>query len=208
MIEIHGPVGTSADRCYWALEEIGQPYTVAPFSFRTKDHRTPAFLALNPNGKVPVIRDGDLVLWESLAINRYLATQYAPHLLGEGVAARAHVDQWSIWSQVEYQRSLITLFIQKMFVPEDKRDAEKMAEAEGKIRPLNAVLDAHLEGRDFMVGDSFTLADLDVASVARINIPVGIDLADTPNLARWFVAITERPAYLRVRALDKKVARS
>ncbi|OIP31315.1 MAG: hypothetical protein AUK47_22685 [Deltaproteobacteria bacterium CG2_30_63_29] len=202
MITLYGPPASSAGRCYWTLEEIGLGYETPEFSMKNKDHKAPEFLKLNPNGKVPALVDGDLVLWESIAINAYLAAKYAPALLGTTPPDNARVTQWSVWSQVEYQPPLIALFIQKMFVPAERRDGEVIKKSIEKGEALNAIVDAHLEGRNYMVGDAFTLADLNVASVARLNTIGGISLEARPNLKRWLDAMLDRPARQKVNALE------
>ncbi len=201
MIQIYGSPQSSAGRCYWTLEEAGVPYERVAVSFRDREHKAPAFLRLNPNGKVPVLVDGDLVLWESIAINRYLAEKHQPALLGTGAAERALVDQWSVWSQVDFQPPVIALFIQLVFVPEERRDPAAMDAARAKIGPLVALLNTHLEGRAYMVGAQFTLADLNVASVAKLLASLAIDLGAAPNLTTWLARTQARDAVARVAAL-------
>lgn len=202
MLKIYGSPKSSANRCYWTLEEAGVAYERVSISFTEKEHQSAAFLALNPNGKVPVFVDGDLVLWESLAINRYIAEAYKPSLLGKSASERALTDQWSVWSQVQYQLPVIDLFIQLVFVPEERRSQSVMDAARTKIGPLNAQLDAHLAHSGHMVSDVFTLADLNVASVALLNERIGIDISQHPHLSSWLERTLTRPAKIRVDALD------
>lgn len=201
MIKIYGPVNSSAGRCYWTLEEIGLPWEAPEFSFRTRDHKSPEFLKLNPNGKVPVLIDDDTVLWESVAINHYLAEKYAPELLGATIEARAHVAKWGLWSQIEYQRHLIVLFVQHTFVPAERQDEALIAKSLESLTPLNTLLDAHLDGRSFMVDETFSLADINVASVARLNGVIDVSLDGFPNLQRWLRAMLARPAYDKLASL-------
>ncbi|MCO4763908.1 MAG: glutathione S-transferase family protein [Myxococcales bacterium] len=201
MIKIYGSPKSSAARCYWALEEAGVAYESVRLSFSDKEHKAPEYLALNPHGKVPTLVDGDLVLWESLAINRYLVGRYAPTLLGDGEQERAHVDQWSIWSQVDLQPPVIRLFIQMVFVPEERRDSAVMDKARAKFRPMLETLDRHLVGKDHVVGDTFTLADLNVASVARLLPDLDVDLTPFVHLSGWLEKTLARPARQRVVAL-------
>jgi glutathione S-transferase len=201
MVQIYGSPKSSAGRCYWALEEAGIPYERVEISFSDKEHKSPEFLALNPNGKVPVFVDGDLVLWESVAINRYIFEKYKPGLLGATLAERALTDQWSLWSQLQYQVPVIDLFIQLVFVPEGKRDEAVMAKARSKIGPLNQLLDTQLAKTGQVVGETFTFADLNMASVARLNARLGIDLSECPNLVGWLERTLARPACQRVDAM-------
>ena len=94
MIKIYGPKASTAGRCLWAAEEMAIPYESVAVDMQAKEHKTPEFLAMNPNGKVPVMKDGDLVLWESFAINAYLARTYQPEFLGQDPAQEAQGSQW------------------------------------------------------------------------------------------------------------------
>ena len=201
MIKIYGSPLSSAHRCYWAMEEMNVPYERQPLDMKKKEHKSEAFLKLNPNGKIPCIVDGDLVLWESAAINHYLALKYAPQLLGKSPEMRGMVEQWTFWGMLELQKPLIDILIQVMFLPEDKKNPAVIEEAKKKIEPLNVILDNHLRNRNFMVGDVFTLADLNLASIVGINKLTGQSLAAYPHIEKWFAAIINRPAYKKVEAM-------
>lgn len=204
MIQIYGPAGSSAGRCYWTLEETGVPYEAVPVDFRSGDHKKPEFLQLNPNGKVPVLKDGELVLWESMAIDTYLCEKYQPELLGKTLAEKAQILQWSFWALADYQRPIIDVFIQKVFVPEDRRDAKVIEKGLEKLQPYNRLLNQHLASREYMVGSSFTLGDLHVASVAKICLAIGEDLSAFPATLHWLQRMLERPAALQVAKLESK----
>jgi glutathione S-transferase len=93
MIYIYGNKRSRATRVLWLLEEIGQPYELKNIDFDKKEQKTPEYLALNPNGTVPTLEDNGLILFESLAINTYLADKYKPELLGETPEIRGQVHQ-------------------------------------------------------------------------------------------------------------------
>jgi glutathione S-transferase len=204
MIQIYGPAGSSAGRCFWALEEVGVPYEAVPVNMRAKDHKKPEFLRMNPNGKVPVLKDGDFVLWESMAINFYLAEKYKPALLGADLQEKAEVLKWSFWALVEYQTPIIEAFIQKVFVPEAHRDHAIIAKSLEKIAPLNQLLEQQLTDRNYLVGSSFSLADINVASVAKLCPMIGADLSQFPAIQSWVNRLMERPAALKVAELERK----
>ena len=204
MIQIYGSAGSSAGRCYWTLEEVGVAYETVPVNFRNRDNKKPEFLQLNPNGKIPVMVDGDVILWESMAIDHYLCEKYQTQLLGETLQDKAQILQWGFWSLAEYQKPLIEVFIQKVFVPEEHRDAKVIEKGIEKVLPLNHMLNEHLAKREFMVGPSFTLADLHVASVAKICSAIGVDFATLPALQSWLTRMLERPAAQRVAKLGAK----
>ena len=203
MIKIYGHPHTSAGRCYWMLEELGLEYERMPFNMKNGDHRSPEFLKLNPNGKIPCIVDGDLSLWESMAINHYLAEKHRPELFGAGVQEKAKTMQWNYWAIAEYQKPMIDLLIQNVFVPEPKRDQELIEKSTERVNALNQLLDNELAGKNYLVQHDFTLADLNVASVAKVNLMNKIDISPLKNLDRWLNTVSERPASLKVDELGK-----
>lgn len=198
MRKIYGHPATSANRCFWLLEELELDYEAVPVDMRNRQHKSQEYLALNPNGKVPTYQDDHVTLFESMAINTYLAEKHQPTLLGTTLEDRALVHQWSFWSIAEFQKPMIDLLIQLVFVPEAQRDQSLMDKSREKIGPMNKILDEHLRTRTYMVGPQFSLADLHVASVARISNHVGIDLTPFSHLGRWLKTVTARPAYQKV----------
>src|SRR5687767_5881522 len=112
MIKIYGSPHSSGGRCYWTLEELGLSYERVKIDMRSKEHKSPSYLNLNPNGKVPVMVDDDFVLWESAAINSYLAEKHRPELLGRTLQERALVQQWTLWAMVDLQPPHVDLLIQ------------------------------------------------------------------------------------------------
>lgn len=202
MITIYGSPRTSAGRCFWMLEEIGQPYEPRALDMMEKrEHKSPAYLRLNPNGKVPCLVEGDFNLWESTAINHYLAEKYRPELLGRDARERALVQQWTTWSMVELQPPMIDIIIQNVFLPEAQRDAAVVARAQEKIPGLLKILDQALVDRTYLVGETFTLADLNAASVAHIANMLKIPLDAYAHLGAWLGRLQQRPAYRKLMEL-------
>ena len=202
MITIYGSPQSSAGRCYWTLEEAGAPWEQAPFSMRNKDHKSAEFLKLNPNGKVPCIRDGSATLWESTAINFYIAEKWKQNLLGTTALERALVQQWSTWSQVDLQPPLIQVFIQLHFIPEERRNQEVIDTNLEKVKPLLVILDQELNHKKYLAGEEFTLADINVASVASVYKSLGFSLDGLNNLQKWLETCQSRPAWKKVSQLD------
>lgn len=204
MIQIYGSPRSSAGRCYWLLEELGLAYQRQPLDMRAREHKSERYLKLNPAGKVPCLVDGDLTLWESMAINQYLVDQYggALGLGGATPAERGRIAQWSYWSILDLQRPLIDMFIQLVFVPEPKRDLGVIERARALLPPLLEILDRHLAGREYLVTDRFTVGDLNVASVVSICGSVGHDLSSFASLGAWLRRATARPAHHRYMALE------
>jgi glutathione S-transferase len=202
MVKIYGSPRSSSGRCFWLLEEIGIPYERMPLNMREREHKSEAFLKLNPNGKVPVLIDGDLILWESAAINSYLAEKHRPELLGQTLKDRALVNQWTIWAMAEFQPPFVDLLIQFLFTPPEKRDQQVIQKAQKNVLPKLEILNKQLEGKTYILGDGFTLADINIATVANISKMSQIDLSPFANVNRWLGQVCQRPAYLKVMALD------
>lgn len=199
MIKIYGSPRSSASRCYFLMEEIGLPYENVPLDMMNlREHKAAEYLRLNPNGKVPCLVDGDFVIWESLAINFYLAEKYKPELLGSDPQEKGLIHQWSLWGLTELQPPLIDMFIQLMFTPEDKRDPNVMKKAQDKLPIVFAILDRALTGKRHIVGDRFTLADLNLASVVNIASAVQVSLEPYPAIVAWNARIWERPAFQKL----------
>lgn len=197
MIKLYGPMQSSARRCAWMLEEAGAAYENIAVNMQAGEHKGEAFLKINPNGKVPVLQDDEFVIWESLAINMYLAEKYQPALLGEGVEEHGHVYQWSIWGMLNLGGALETLAVQKWRnLPADASTEAARADL-GKFLP---VLNAALVGKDYLVGGHFTLADLNTAALLTTTSFVGYDLSSYIEVVRWMKLLAERPAFKKVHA--------
>ena len=196
MIQIYGSPRTSAGRCYLMLEEIGQTYETLPLDmFEKKEHKSADYLKLNPNGKVPCLKDGDFVIWESLAINSYLAEKYKPELLGANAQEKGLVQQWGVWGLGELQPPMVDIIIQMMFTPEPKRDMNVVKRAQDKLPGLLAILEKALDHKTYLVGDKFTLADLNVGSMVNITKTIKMPLDSYPNISAWMKRMSERPAF-------------
>lgn len=200
MLKIYGPARSSAGRCIWCLEEANVMYENINVDMRAKEHKSAEFLKLNPNGKVPVLVDGDFNLSESMAINYYIADKYKPELLGSNPQERAISEQWSHWASAELQGPIINIFIQKVFMPEEKRSQAVIDENMEKLPALFSVLDNALLKKTYLNGKSFSLADLNTMSVVSIAPHVGFDLNSYKNVDLWMKAISDRPAYQRYAA--------
>ncbi len=193
MMKLYGTSMSRAARCLWALEEIGLDYEHIPVSF-DGGTRTPEYLKINPNGHVPTLDDNGFILWESMAINLYLAEKYGKNGLWPASAAdRASTNQWSFWAMTEAEPHLIALLIQ-MFTPADQRDEKVAASAQAALKAPFKVLDDFINGREYIVGNQFTIADLNVASVLSLAHLVKLDLSATRAAAAYLEKCVARPA--------------
>ena len=184
------------------LEELSLPYEAVKINMREKEHKGDAFLKLNPNGKIPCLTEGEFVIWESLAINNYLADKYAPQLLGATPEIRGTVQQWNLWSMLELQKPMIDILIQKVFVPEEHRDLALIEKSQKSCQPLLKILDDALSSRKYLGGDVFTVADLNVASVVGVTTAIQMDITAYKNINGWMDAISQRPAFQKYLKLE------
>jgi glutathione S-transferase len=172
------------------------PYENVKTDF-VNDTKTPEFRKLNPNRHIPVLQDGDLVLWESLAINLYLARKYDKGLWPKSVEDEGRAYQWSVWAMTELEEPLLTALMHRVAFPAEQRDAKKADDAAVRFAKPLEVLDGALAGRDYLLGPQFTVADLNVASVMAWAPMAKLDLASAPKATAWLTRCTSRPALAR-----------
>jgi len=199
---LYGIAASRAARCLWALEETGMPYDHVKTVMR-KDTGTPEFLKVNPNGRVPALIDGDVVLCESLAINTYIVKKAGGDLAPKDLAEDALTQQWSLWVMTETEKTLLRALFHSLGMMGYEKDPAIVAECLGELERPFKVLDAYLTGKDWLMSDRFTVADLNVASVLSWAKTARLDLAAYPNMARWLDACLARPAYAKVRELQR-----
>jgi glutathione S-transferase len=197
MITLYGISASRAFRNLWLLEELGLDYRHEPVGFRNGETETPEMLAINPNGHIPVMSDGELTLYESMAINLYLASRYGADspLWPSDPGKLGLIYQWSFWVMTEVELPLLTVLMHKRVMPEDKRDPEKVTRNTGILKKPFAVLEQQLAKGDFLLGDAFTVADLNVAAVISWARAARMDLSDYPKLTAWVKACMARPAF-------------
>ncbi len=172
--------------------------------FTKGEHKSPDFLALNPNGAVPTLVDGDFVLTESRAIMQYLAAKKPESgLLPTDEAERADVTRWQFWDAAHFAASAGTVVFERMVKPMmgmGDPDQTKVNEALTNFRRFAAVLDKRLDGRTFIVGSSLTIADLTIASTLMYAKQCDLPLAEFPHVASWYGRIVELEAWKRASA--------
>ncbi len=203
MITLYGSPRSSAGRCVWALEEAGIAYSLKDIDMKNKEHKSEAYLKINPMGKVPAMVDGDVTLFESMAINYYIAEKYKNELLGISDREKGLTMQWSFWSTSELQLPIIEIFIQKVFMPDNKRDHSIIENNLKKLPSLLKVLNDSLHDKKYLSGENFTIGDINTASVVSICPMIGIDLKDYPNVNNWLNLLQARPAFQKYQALRK-----
>jgi glutathione S-transferase len=205
MLKIYGVARSRAFRILWMAKELGLDYEHVKVDFASGETREPGFLALNPNGQVPVIDDDGFILWESMAINLYLAKKYgAGGLYPTRLEDEARAWQWSFWGMTEVERPVLTAMMNRAVYPEEKRDKAAADAAEQALaRPLK-VLDGDLGRSPNLLGESFTVADLNVASILAWARPAQIDMSAVPKVAEWLKNCAERPAARAARQMQRE----
>ncbi len=161
MMKLYGFAPTRSIRAVWALQELGVDFELITVNLKVGENRRPEFLKINPAGKVPVLVDGDLVLTESVAIVLYLAEKYAEKgLLPSDVKARAEVNRWLLFAATELEQPLWRIAHHTALLPRDKRLPADVVLAREDFLAMAAVLEAHMKGRQFVVGDTVSVVDL------------------------------------------------
>jgi glutathione S-transferase len=202
-LRIYGTARTRAFRALWVAKELGLDYEHQPIEIGEAGARTPEFLKINPNGRLPAIEDDGFVLFESLAITLYLAKKHSPGRLYPGtLEGEAKAWQWSLWAVTEVDRGVNIWSLHAIRLPPQERNAAKREEALAVLAAPFKVLDAAVAKQAHLVGDDFTVADLNVAAV--ISRAIDMDLRGVPNLRAWLVRCLERPAARAALALKSK----
>lgn len=192
-MKLYGLGPTRSLRARWALQELDAEFEFVPINLLAGENRHPDFLRLNPTGKLPVLVDGDLVLTESAAIVMYLAEKYgAKGLMPADLSQRAQVYRWSMFAVTELEQPLWRIARHSFLYPEDKRLPEDIALAKEEFVSMAAILDRHMDGREFIVGDTISVADCVTAYVLDWGNENGL-IDDYSNLKAYLERMYARP---------------
>lgn len=198
-IKIYGPAASRAARALWIVHELDIPFEHV--AMEMKDLKGADYLKINPNGKVPMLVDGDFKLFESMAINLYLAAKFNKNgFMPASLEDQALCNQWSFWGMTEVEKPLLTILIDMFMTAPDKRKPDAVADAQKALPRPFAVLNGALQGREYLLGSTFTVADLNLASILSWSRPIKFDFAPFPNVGAWLDRCLSRPAYKAARA--------
>jgi glutathione S-transferase len=192
-LKIYGTSHSRANRVIWMAEELGISYET--ISVDLSAPRDPAFLAVNPNGRLPAIDDDGFHLFESMAINLYLAKKHGGPLTPRDLGEDAKMIQWSFWAVSELEKPGLDYLMHTMFLPPEKRDASIPGKALETLKRPIAVLDQALEASGYLVGDRFTAADLNVGNFVAYLASAREFLGQYPHVADFVGAVVARPAF-------------
>lgn len=200
MIRLYGPLNSRAARCLWMLEELAIPYEHVPLDDLSREERRKAIGKVSLTGKAPAMEDGSLKLFESAAINLYLAAKYDDRELWPPTQAqRAHVLQWAFFAMTELEPSIVTIFMQKLVHKGDDHNEAAAQAAENALTDPLDTLEKKLTKRSHLMGDQFTAADLICVSVLDMLRMLQFSFESWPKVEKWVNACTDRPAYQRSR---------
>jgi len=213
-LKIYGIGASRAQRPLWTALELGVPFELVSTPYAGGATRTPEFLALNPNGHIPVVCDerpeGTITVWESMACALYIARVHGQadgqSITPANAREEAEALRWSFWTVTELEKDALTVLMHRMAMPADQRKPELAEQAENRLKVPLAVLEAHLQaqlaqGQEHVAADRFTVADVCVASVANWIRPAPGLLAQFPAVSDWLHACMEREAQKRVRGM-------
>jgi len=192
MITLYGTPDLNSRRCLWMLEEIGEDYTFA--DVHTTKHAK-ALQHISPTNQVPVLDDNGFIVSQSLAITFYLAERFQSALYPPTPSLRALAWQWSIWALLHPQRSFRDIIREKTIGDNDQNEINTVL---NELLVSLEVLQKHLQDREYIVGKTCTVADINVASSLYMGKNIQFDPADLqqyPAIHDWFVRITSRPTY-------------
>lgn len=187
----------NVQKVIWTLAEVGIDYERidAGGSFGGLD--TPAFGAMNPNRRIPVFKDGDLIVWESSAIVRYLAAQYgAGELWPESPAERAVSDQWADWCNTTFQPAWLEVFVQLVRTPPSRRDSTRVKTCTDVANACFAILDKALAEREFLGGAHPSYADILCGSALYRWSRMEVARIDTTSVDAWHARLRARPGFV------------
>lgn len=195
MLHIWGRLSSiNVRKVVWAAQEAGVPFTRTDAGLAFGVVKTPEYLSRNPNAQVPTLQDGELVLWESNVIVRYLCARYAPTLYPQDLAQRFDAERWMDWQQTTLNRAGGAAFIQWIRTPENQRDHTAIAQSVASMELLLTLLDQHLSQRAYLGGVQFSMADIPVACDIHRWFGLPQPRPTRPHLERWYANILARPA--------------
>ncbi|MBH2020798.1 glutathione S-transferase family protein [Polaromonas sp.] len=206
-LKIYGTAASRAARPLWVAHELGLAYEHIALPYLGGATRTPEFLKVNPNGRIPVVDDGGVLVWESMACTLYLAERFMSRdglsLAAQTHAERAEILRWSFWVVTECEKEALAFLMHRFLMPAERRKPQL---AEDALRHLNGplrILDEHLQNRPWLAGERFTVADVCVASVAAWVQGATELMAQCPRVREWLQRCLARPAYQAVRLMAK-----
>ena len=207
MLKIYGVYQSRASRTYWMAPELGIEFESVPViqarrvadpdasnaPFHTK---SPEFLKINPNGHIPTIEDDGLILWESIAINLYLARKHKGPLAPQSLAEEGLIESWSFWAVNEIEQNAVKIVLTYDNALQDTAGGkETLAVCTRLLKRPFEILNQHLASQDYLVGNRFTVADINAAEICRYAMTETALTAPNPHVTAWYNRCHDRPAF-------------
>lgn len=202
MMKVYFAPGSRAVRTVWLLNELGVEHELVRFQLGDKAMRAPDHLAVNPNGRVPTLVDGDVTISESTAIAQYLVARHGAHLAPDTASPDFPTYlQWMHYAEGMIMPPVNNYVVETILLPPDRRNPEIAARSMKLLARTLAAVEAHMsDGREYLVGD-FTAADTITGHACIISEQFGVDMRPLPNLAAYSKRLKARPALAKALAL-------
>ena len=196
MLKLHFAPNSRAGRIVWLLEELGLPYELNAMAFHPKDLKSDAHRDRHPLGRVPVLDDGDTSLYESGAIVEYILARHKNGGLKPEADHPMFAEylQWFHYCEGMVMPPMNTIVVHTILLPEDRRDATVLGQAQRLLNKALAPVEQALEGREYLIGD-FSAADVMLGHSCFMSNRMGCISDDMPNLKAYVARITARPAF-------------
>ncbi|MFO1123406.1 MAG: glutathione S-transferase family protein [Hyphomicrobiales bacterium] len=186
----------NVQKVLWTLAELDVPFRRETIGGSFGGNQDADFLAMNPNGLVPVIRDGDVTMFESNAIVRYLSARYRAGVLRPADhRALAMAEQWMEWQQTTFASQVSVVFFNQVRLPPDRRNEAAARDAAANAAAALRIADAHLARHDWFAGGDFSFAEIVMGCLLWRYMGLDCDKPDVPHLLEWFDAVQQRPAF-------------
>lgn len=217
MLTIYGVYRSRASRNIWLAHELGLPFKHVPVIQHDRlpdakapgaplNTRSPEFVRMNPNARIPSVDDDGLILHESLAINLYLAKKHGGPLAPATVGEEGEMGMWALWAATEVEPHSINIVYHRVGNPKGPKDPKIADAAVEALRGPFAVLDKAV-ANGFLVGGRFTVADINTAEIVRYAQPAPELFEAAPKVKAWLAACQARPAFKKMwEARDKEAA--
>ena len=192
------PMSGNGRKVHMCLEEVGAQYEIIRIDLLKGEQKNPDYLKINPNGKVPTLKDDGFILWESNAILLYLADKFpTAKLLPVDGHDRARTFQWLLFEQTTFRPPLSTLVRLTRFTPTEKQDKQAIEHAWNEVRTNMGILQTSLSGRDY-IGGTFSVADMAVLPYVYLAADLGLDLSSWSTVAAYYKRLSARPTWQKV----------
>jgi glutathione S-transferase len=197
MLKVWGrKTSSNVQKVMWAIGDLGLEHERIDIGGSFGKNKEPAYLAMNPNGLVPTLEDGDVMIWESNSIVRYLATKYgAGKLEPPDLKSRALANQWMDWQLSVAAPAIGPAFWGLIRTPPEKRDAAAIAASQQKTTEAMKIFDANLAQNAYAAGENFSMGDIPVGIMVYRYWQLVPDRPPLPNLQRWYAQIEKRPGF-------------